>query len=55
MKMEQDELKGKSLDEITALIKTLNSRIASKKAELDPLLKEVKPLRAKIQVNIFID
>ena len=55
MKMEQDELKGKSLDEITALIKTLNSRIASKKAELDPLLKEVKPLRAKIQVTIFTD
>lgn len=55
MKIEQDELKGKSLDEITGLIKTLNSRIASKKAELDPLLKEVKPLRAKIQVRIFID
>jgi len=44
MKMEQDELKGKSLDEITGLI------ISSKKAELDPLLKEVKPLRQKIQV-----
>ncbi|CAF0771495.1 unnamed protein product [Rotaria sordida] len=49
LKMEQDELKGKTLDEITALIKTLNSRISSKKAELDPILKEVKPLRAKIQ------
>ncbi|UJR34150.1 hypothetical protein I4U23_021557 [Adineta vaga] len=49
MKMEQDELKGKTLDEITGLIKTLNSRISSKKAELDPILKEVKPLRAKIQ------
>jgi intraflagellar transport protein 81 len=53
MKMEQDELKGKTLDEITGLIKTLNNRIASKKAELDPLLKEVKPLRAKIQVKSF--
>jgi hypothetical protein len=51
MKMEQDELKGKTLDEITGLIKTLNNRIASKKAELDPLLKEVKPLRARIQVK----
>ncbi|CAF1361925.1 unnamed protein product [Adineta ricciae] len=49
MKMEQDELKGKSLDEITSLIKTLNTRISSKKAELDPILKEVKPLRAKVQ------
>ncbi|CAF4982461.1 unnamed protein product [Rotaria sp. Silwood1] len=49
LKMEQDELKGKTLDEITALIKTLNSRISSKKAELDPILKEVKPLRAKVQ------
>ncbi|CAF1337326.1 unnamed protein product, partial [Adineta steineri] len=49
MKMEQDELKGKTLDEITGLIKTLNNRISSKKAELDPILKEVKPLRAKIQ------
>ena len=49
--MEQDELKGKTLDEITGLIKTLNSRISSKKAELDPMLKEVKPLRAKIAVN----
>lgn len=51
MKMEQDELKGKSLDEITALIKTLNNRISSKKAELDPILKEVKPLRKKIEVR----
>ncbi|CAF1343758.1 unnamed protein product [Rotaria magnacalcarata] len=49
LKMEQDELKGKTLDEITALIKTLNGRISSKKAELDPILKEVKPLRAKVQ------
>ena len=53
MKMEQDELKGKSLDEITSLIKTLNTRISSKKAELDPILKEVKPLRAKVQVKQF--
>ena len=51
MKMEQDELKGKTLDEITALIKTLNNRISSKKAELDPILKEVKPLRAKVNVK----
>lgn len=51
LKMEQDELKGKSLDEITGLIKTLNNRISSKKAELDPILKEVKPLRAKIKVS----
>jgi intraflagellar transport protein 81 len=54
MKMEQDELKGKTLDEITGLIKTLNNRISSKKAELDPILKEVKPLRAKIQVKSLI-
>lgn len=53
LKMEQDELKGKTLDEITALIKTLNNRISSKKAELDPILKEVKPLRAKVQVKMI--
>jgi hypothetical protein len=53
MKMEQDELKGKTLDEITGLIKTFNTRISSKKAELDPILKEVKPLRAKIQVELI--
>jgi intraflagellar transport protein 81 len=51
MKMEQDELKGKTLDEITGLIKTLSNRISSKKAELDPILKEVKPLRAKVNVK----
>ena len=51
MKMEQDELKGKTLDEITGLIKTLSSRISSKKAELDPILKEVKPLRSKVNVK----
>ncbi|CAF0787421.1 unnamed protein product [Didymodactylos carnosus] len=49
MKAEQDELKGKSLDEITQLIKTLNSKMASKKAELDPILKEIKPLREKVK------
>lgn len=52
MKMEQDELKGKSLEEITGLCKTLNTRISSKKAELDPILKEVKALRAKINVSL---
>jgi hypothetical protein len=51
MKIEQDELKGKSLDQISALIKTLNSRIASKKAELDPILKKTKSERAKVDVN----
>ena len=52
--MEQDELKGKTLDEITGLIKSLNSRIAAKQADLDPILKELKPLRAKIQVNFIL-
>lgn len=51
MKMEQDELKGKTLDEITGLIRTLNNRISSRQAELDPILKELRPLRAKVQVR----
>jgi intraflagellar transport protein 81 len=51
-KVEQDELKGKTLDQITALIRELNERISSKKKDLDPILREVKGLRNKVDVSI---
>lgn len=50
MKMEQDQLKDKSLEKTTALIQMLFCQIASKKVQLDSLLKK-KALREIIRMR----
>ncbi|CAB3996522.1 intraflagellar transport 81 homolog, partial [Paramuricea clavata] len=44
-----DEQKGKSLDEISDMVRKLNSTIVEKKTSLAPIIKELRPMRQKCQ------
>ncbi|XP_072536929.1 intraflagellar transport protein 81 homolog [Salminus brasiliensis] len=49
IKSELDELKGRTLDDMSEMVKKLNSAIADKKSALSPLIKELRPLRQQCQ------
>ncbi|XP_022526301.1 intraflagellar transport protein 81 homolog isoform X1 [Astyanax mexicanus] len=49
IKSELDELKGRTLDDMSEMVKKLNSAIADKKTALSPLIKELRPLRQQCQ------
>ncbi|XP_072921718.1 intraflagellar transport protein 81 homolog [Hemitrygon akajei] len=49
LKSELDEVKGRTLDEMSEMIKKLNNSIAEKKSALAPVIKELRPLRQKCQ------
>ncbi|XP_015780699.1 PREDICTED: intraflagellar transport protein 81 homolog [Acropora digitifera] len=53
IKSELDEQKGKTLEDISELVRTLNATIADKKSALAPVIKELRPMRQKCQVRIF--
>nr|CAD7444863.1 unnamed protein product [Timema bartmani] len=44
-----DQEKGKTLEDISSLVQQLSQRIASKKAQLAPIIKELRPLREQHQ------
>jgi intraflagellar transport protein 81 len=44
-----DQRKGQTLNEMSSLVLELNQRIATKKAQLAPIIKELRPLREKCQ------
>ncbi|KAK3730167.1 hypothetical protein QZH41_016003 [Actinostola sp. cb2023] len=49
VKSELDEQKGKTLDDISELVCTMNATIAEKKSALAPIIKELRPMRQKCQ------
>lgn len=49
IKSELDEQKGKTLEDISELVRTLNATIADKKSALAPVIKELRPMRQKCQ------
>ncbi|KAL7884708.1 hypothetical protein AOLI_G00074780 [Acnodon oligacanthus] len=49
IKSELDELKGRTLDDMSEMVKKLNSAIAEKKSALSPIIKELRPLRQQCQ------
>ncbi|OCU02076.1 intraflagellar transport protein 81 homolog isoform X1 [Xenopus laevis] len=49
LKSEVDEMKGRTLDDMSDMVKKLNSRIAEKKSALAPVIKELRPLRQRCQ------
>ncbi|KAJ8285773.1 hypothetical protein GJAV_G00030780 [Gymnothorax javanicus] len=49
IKSELDEMKGRTLDDMSEMVKTLNSVIAEKKSALAPVIKELRPLRQQCQ------
>ncbi|CAN9512707.1 unnamed protein product [Ophioblennius macclurei] len=49
MKNDLDEKKGRTLDDMSEMVKKLNSMIAEKKSVLAPIIKELRPLRQRYQ------
>ncbi|XP_038857643.1 intraflagellar transport protein 81 homolog [Salvelinus namaycush] len=49
IKSELDEMKGRSLDDMSEMVKKLNSTIVEKKSALAPIIKELRPLRQQCQ------
>ncbi|XP_042242430.1 intraflagellar transport protein 81 homolog isoform X1 [Homarus americanus] len=49
MKAEIDERKGQTLEEMSGMVIELNHKIAERKARLAPIIKELRPLRQKVQ------
>uniref|UniRef100_A0A8C8YH54 Intraflagellar transport protein 81 homolog n=1 Tax=Prolemur simus TaxID=1328070 RepID=A0A8C8YH54_PROSS len=53
LKSEVDEMKGRTLDDMSEMVKKLNSLVSEKKSALAPVLKELRQLRQKCQVSAF--
>ncbi|KAM8961139.1 intraflagellar transport protein 81 homolog [Pelodytes ibericus] len=49
LKSEVDEMKGRTLDDMSEMVKKLNSMIEDKKTALAPVIKELRPLRQRCQ------
>ncbi|NXS92614.1 IFT81 protein, partial [Jacana jacana] len=49
VKSEMDEMKGRTLDNMSEMVKKLNTTVAEKKASLAPVIKELRQLRQKCQ------
>ncbi|XP_077318116.1 intraflagellar transport protein 81 homolog [Lithobates pipiens] len=49
LKNEVDEMKGRTLDDMSEMVKKLNTMIADKKSALAPVIKELRPLRQQCQ------
>nr|XP_009490732.1 PREDICTED: intraflagellar transport protein 81 homolog [Pelecanus crispus] len=49
VKSEMDEMKGRTLDNMSEMVKKLNTMVAEKKASLAPVIKELRQLRQKCQ------
>jgi intraflagellar transport protein 81 len=47
-KSELDELKGKTLDDMSTMVKELNETIATKKTLLAPLIKDLRARRTEV-------
>lgn len=54
MKSEFDSVKGRTLEDMSDMVQQFNSKIANKKAALEPVLREVRALRTQAQVIIVI-
>ncbi|XP_067669483.1 intraflagellar transport protein 81 homolog isoform X1 [Haliotis asinina] len=49
MKSEMDDFKGRTLDDISDMVRRLHTAIAEKRNTLAPVLRETRPLRERIQ------
>ncbi|XP_061200516.1 intraflagellar transport protein 81 homolog [Neopsephotus bourkii] len=49
VKSEMDEMKGRTLDNMSETVKKLNSMVSEKKASLAPVIRELRQLRQKCQ------
>ncbi|XP_002742265.1 intraflagellar transport protein 81 homolog [Saccoglossus kowalevskii] len=49
IKSELDEMKGKTLEDMSEMVRKLTQTIAAKKTDLAPVIKELRPLRQRCQ------
>ena len=53
MKSALDQMKGKTLEDISFMVNKLTQTINDKKTALAPVIKELRPLRQQAQVTYF--
>jgi len=53
MKSEMDEMKHRTLDDMSDMVQKLHTVIAEKKEMLAPIIKELRPMRQRCQVSFF--
>lgn len=51
MKSELDEMKGRTLDDMSEMVRRLHAEVADRRNNLTPILREIRPLREKLQVS----
>ena len=51
MKSDFDQMKGRTLEDISHMVQQLTNKIANKKSALAPIIKELRPLRQEAQVH----
>ena len=54
MKGDMDMMKGRTLEDISYMVKKLNQTIQEKKNNLSPIVKELRPLRQQASVSIMM-
>ena len=54
MKSEFDHQKGQTLENMSDMVQQFDSKIANKKAALEPIIRELRSVRQKAQVAILI-
>ena len=55
MKSEFDHVKGRTLEDMSNMVQQFNSKIANKKAALEPIVRELRSVRQQAQVSILIE
>jgi len=53
MKSEFDHVKGRTLEDMSNMVQQFNSKIANKKAALEPIIRELRSVRQQAQVSIL--
>uniref|UniRef100_G3TTN2 Intraflagellar transport 81 n=1 Tax=Loxodonta africana TaxID=9785 RepID=G3TTN2_LOXAF len=53
LKSEVDEIKGRTLDDMSEMVKKLNSLVSEKKSALAPVIKELRQLRQKYRDHLL--
>ncbi len=51
LKSDLDQMKGRTLEDISHMVQQLTRKIAEKKSSLAPVIKELRPMRQRSQVT----
>ena len=51
LKSELDQMKGRTLEDMSFMVQKLTRKIQEKKSALAPIIKELRPLRQRAQVS----